>query len=182
MNVKENQKYQKTHQAIMDALMDALKEKTIKQVTVSELCRAVRINRSTFYEHFLDAYDVLEQIAETINEQALKNKPEDRPTPENFLALLAHIRDNKDFYRLYFRQGLPLNIQEKFFLSNVPMPSEEVLCARGIESAVQLEYHYVYFHAGIDAILKKWLERDCAETPEEVYEILRTEYRELPGV
>jgi len=178
MNIKENQKYQSTHQAVMDAMMEALKTKSIKQITVAELCRTVHINRSTFYEHFLDVYDVLEQIADNVSGEILNQAPQDTPTRENFLNLYRYIKDNKELYTLFFHQNLPLYIYEKFFPSEEPpFPPHAILHARGIKNDVQLEYHYAFFRAGLDAILKKWLERDCAETPEEIYDLLKAEYK-----
>lgn len=182
MNIKGNQKYQSTHEAITKALMDSLKEKNIKQVSVSEICCKVNINRSTFYEHFLDVYDVLEQIVDSVSAEALSKAPDGLPTKENLMYLLCHIRDNKEFYTLFFNQNLPLGICERFFLNKTPpSPPEAVLGIKGIQTEIQLAYHQVFFKAGIDAILKKWLERDCAETIDEVYEILQQEYRELPS-
>lgn len=178
MNVKENQKYQATHQAIMRALMDALKEKNIKQVTVAQVCRTVQINRSTFYEHFLDIYDVLDKIMDAVCAEMLKRKaPEGVPTREDIIFLLQHIQNNKEFYMLFFNQNLPLNIYERAFLGKQPpFPPHDILEARKIRNVAQLEYHQVFFRAGLDAVLKKWLERDCEESPEEIYELLAAEY------
>jgi len=180
LNVKANQKYKQTHREIMDTLLKLLEEKNINRVTVSEICRSVGINRSTFYEHFLDVYDVLEKIADEIGNEAHKLAPKKRPSRSDFTALCGHIKNHKEFYRLYFKQGLPSSIQSKFFLSSPPPKSDEVKKLRRIADEIQLEYHYSFFRAGIDAIIKKWLDRDCLETPEELFEILRQEYSNAP--
>ena len=62
MNQKRNQGYQRTHESIQNCLYERLKKKSIRQITVGEICQAVEINRSTFYAHFKDVYDVLEAI------------------------------------------------------------------------------------------------------------------------
>ena len=62
MNIKENQQYWQTHQKIKDTVMELLQQKNLKQITVAEICRTVHINRSTFYEHFLDTHDVIEKF------------------------------------------------------------------------------------------------------------------------
>lgn len=81
---------------------------------------------------------------------------------------------------MYFRQGLPLNIQENFFMTHEPSASTEWMRAHDVQSVTQMEYHNASLRAGINVILQKWLERGCAEAPEEIYDILRMEYRELP--
>ena len=38
------------------------------------------------------------------------------------------------------------------------------------------EYHCEFFRSGITAIIKMWLNNGCKETPEEICEIIETEY------
>lgn len=51
-----------TKKVIRDTFLSLLREKSVKQITVTELCRQAEINRATFYKHYRDAYDLLEQI------------------------------------------------------------------------------------------------------------------------
>ena len=46
----------------MDCFWDLYHEKRIEEITVSEITKATKINRSTFYVYFKDVYDVLDQI------------------------------------------------------------------------------------------------------------------------
>ena len=39
-----------------------------------------------------------------------------------------------------------------------------------------VEYHMEFFRHGFNAVIKMWLSRDCAESPEEILEIIRSEY------
>ena len=40
-----------------------------------------------------------------------------------------------------------------------------------------IEYHIEFFKHGLNAIIKKWLNDGCKETPEELQDILNSEYR-----
>lgn len=51
-----------TKKRIMDGFWDIYKTERIDKMTVKQICQNVNIHRSTFYEYFLDIYDVLEQI------------------------------------------------------------------------------------------------------------------------
>lgn len=51
-----------TKNVIKDACYEALKKKPIEQITVTELCQAAEINRSTFYLHYPDARAVYEDM------------------------------------------------------------------------------------------------------------------------
>ena len=39
------------------------------------------------------------------------------------------------------------------------------------------EYHITFFQSGFNAIVKMWLAGGCKETPEEMNEIIRSEYQ-----
>ena len=40
-----------------------------------------------------------------------------------------------------------------------------------------IEYHMEFFKSGITSIIKMWLKNGCKETPEEMAEIIKSEYR-----
>lgn len=46
---------------LKESLMKLLKEKSISTITVKEICVLADINRSTFYSHYLDQFDLLNQ-------------------------------------------------------------------------------------------------------------------------
>src|SRR5699024_12375031 len=43
-------------------LMDLLKEKQMSTITVKEICALADVNRSTFYAHYTNHFDLLAQI------------------------------------------------------------------------------------------------------------------------
>ncbi len=55
-----------TRQNIMDAFWDIYCEKRIEKITVKEIMEKAGYNRGTFYKYFLDAYDVLNQIEDSL--------------------------------------------------------------------------------------------------------------------
>jgi AcrR family transcriptional regulator len=63
-----------TRQNIIDAFWELYCEKRIEKITVREITTKAGYNRSTFYEYFIDVYDVLDKI-----EQSLLPDLEDMP-------------------------------------------------------------------------------------------------------
>ena len=64
-----------TKMFIKQSLTELLKTKPLKKITVKEICEKAEINRATFYKHYLDVYDLLDQIENQLIEelkQALK--------------------------------------------------------------------------------------------------------------
>ncbi|MGT2908084.1 TetR/AcrR family transcriptional regulator [Streptococcus dentiloxodontae] len=59
----------KTKRDIENALIELIIEKDFPSLTVKEICQKALISRSTFYSHYLDKYDILEQlVARTIQQ------------------------------------------------------------------------------------------------------------------
>lgn len=59
---KRMNKHASTHQSLIDAFWELYTQKRIDKITVREITAKAGCNRGTFYEYFLDVYDVLEQI------------------------------------------------------------------------------------------------------------------------
>ena len=58
---------------------------------------------------------------------------------------------------------------------------ETPVFSRGIEILTEkiefIEYHMEFFRAGITQIIKLWLKNGCKESPEDMVEIIKSEYR-----
>lgn len=57
---------EQTKQNLIEAFWTLYENKRIEKITVKEITTKAGYNRSTFYEYFLDVYDVLEQIENTL--------------------------------------------------------------------------------------------------------------------
>ena len=71
MDKHENQRVRLTKKLFRDSLIALLRKKKIYQITVSELCAAAELNRSSFYKHYGNVYDVLAELEEDFLAQIL---------------------------------------------------------------------------------------------------------------
>ena len=71
----------KTKRAIKNAFLILRAQKPIEKITIRELCAAAGVNRSTFYLHYQDIYDLSEQIGKEV----LTNILNSISRPENVL-------------------------------------------------------------------------------------------------
>lgn len=106
----------KTQAAIRKAFLDLLKEKPFDKIMVSEITKAAMINRSTFYLHYRDKYDLMECLENEIIER-LKQfydllTPEaihacqkgERPFP-HLVPMLQFVRENIILFQSILRRG-----------------------------------------------------------------------------
>ncbi|MDE7186722.1 MAG: TetR/AcrR family transcriptional regulator, partial [Lachnospiraceae bacterium] len=66
MNTKNNQRYKDTEALIQNTLLKLAHTTDIRQVTVSSICSMANINRSTFYAHYLDINDLVDQMGKNM--------------------------------------------------------------------------------------------------------------------
>jgi AcrR family transcriptional regulator len=99
---------QRTRELLVQALFELTVEKGFAAVTVSDIAERARVNRSTFYRHYLDKYDLLskylDELQAQISDAALQvEKASDKSSekiPAGLLLLIKHVRENADFYRV----------------------------------------------------------------------------------
>jgi|GEM_PF-3528544 len=60
--IKVDRRTEYTQSLIRDTLFDLMESTPIDKITVRRLCEEAGINRSTFYSHYKDVWDVVEQI------------------------------------------------------------------------------------------------------------------------
>lgn len=61
-----DRRIEKTKESICAAFVELRARKALERISVKELCVLARINKSTFYAHYKDIYDLSEQIESEI--------------------------------------------------------------------------------------------------------------------
>lgn len=74
MNKKgdENRRVRQTKELIQTTFLELMERKNYMAITVRELVEACDINRATFYYHYADIYDLLEQIEQGLIEEVVR--------------------------------------------------------------------------------------------------------------
>lgn len=173
MNKPNNKKRKASQEKIKKVFFQLIQKYEIKEITVSDLCKLADINRSTFYANYIDIYDLAEKIKEEMfynNLELFKDEAEKRYHSYDYLKLFQHIKENQIYYKTMLKLKWDFT---KYYDSHL----EEDEAIKFYGTTKYMDYHISFFRAGINAIIKKWLDNDCRESPEEIAEILRTEYQ-----
>ena len=64
MDKKEDLRVIKTKKSLYDGLLVMMKDKPFEDIKVADICRVALTNRSTFYDHFNDKYELLYALTE----------------------------------------------------------------------------------------------------------------------
>ena len=95
----------KTKRNIYNALLDLMREKSFEEIKVSDICDKALVNRSTFYAHFEDKYELLSNLIQDMKNELsneLKKNKNINSTKEYYIEMmklfLNHIEEKKDSY------------------------------------------------------------------------------------
>lgn len=117
MKVKDkNLSSVKTKTAIRTAFAEMVKEKgDLDKITVTELVRRANINRSAFYLHYSDIYDIAAEMEQSLMSDVMQNSPRNREELLTFTEeLLDLIHKNENLYRQILTSESPMYFLRKF--------------------------------------------------------------------
>lgn len=174
----------RTKLAIREALIALISEKGFDSLSVSDLTSRANINRATFYLHYRDKYDLLEQT-ETGIIQDIENiilqanslnladfNSTDKPLPI-VVAMFEYLQENTALMHAI------LGLEGDFdFLTRVQITIERNLklgFLAGIKARnflVPSEYLVSYAVSAHFGVIQTWLKKGCLESPKEMAVIL----------
>ena len=74
---------EKTKTAIHNTFLELRSKKPLEKITIKELCEKAQINKSTFYSHYKDIYDLSDQLETDVVASVI----EAIPNPQNCLEV-----------------------------------------------------------------------------------------------
>ena len=110
----EDLRIRRTRKVLQQAFLDLTVEKGFATLTVRDITERAMVNRSTFYRHYLDKYDLLEQYMHELYELTGEQETEEQQAPAGALHLLRHIQQFADFYRVMLGEKGDPHFVERF--------------------------------------------------------------------
>ncbi len=171
MNIKNNSRRKESIRRIETAFVELLQTRELKDISVSDICKICKLNRSTFYANYEDIYQLADKIKSELEQQVfdLYSKEWGKTTHSyDYLPLFYHMRENQIFYKTYFKLG---------YDNDHPIKLYDMQRAEDDFQDQYMEYHIEFFRSGFNAIVKKWLAEGCVESPEVMVQIIKSEYQ-----
>lgn len=174
-------KSDKTKKLLGDTLVRLMSEKDFDKISVKDLTDQLDINRGTFYLHFKDKYDLLEQKENEVLEEfsdilnkALQELHTDFILPSNkevllniFICVYTYIKENSNFMKVVLGANGDLNFQMKVktFIENSLVQSISI---NNDSEKMPIKYIAPFASSAQLGIMQKWLKSGMKETPEEL--------------
>ncbi len=178
MNRSES-KFNNTASKMGSAFVTLLETKEFADISIMDICQKAGVNRSTFYAHYDNTYDLLKQtyhgmIANFISEcdfdnpvdlsdmRNLSKEDLNFASPKYLLPYLKYIQKHKKLYRIYVENShvFETSKMDDYMIENIFVP---IYAKHGVTDKKLIYYMQKYFLKGIDAIINEWVRHDCED-------------------
>lgn len=182
---KFESKYFNTAKKMDDALVSLLEKKDFDYITVKDICNEAKVNRSTFYLHYDNTLDVLNEVIENVTKsfdlhfsQEKANDILSKDESELFLITdkylipyLQFIYKNQKIYKAIQHNGMLFKADKTYnkMYKEIFLP---IILKKGGDEKYS-KYIMTYFMNGISSILLAWCEDNCKLSIEEMCALIK---------
>lgn len=163
---------------LKDSLLTLLKEKQISAITVKELCELADINRSTFYAHYSDQFDLLNQIEnELIADMNMYlsayNFTMEKEVLQMTEKLLEYISSKQDECQALLNENGDSSFQKKVAVVAHRFIMKNWLLMSHTDKSIS-EYLSSFIVNGSIQMMKTWLYNGMDKSPKEMAELINS--------
>lgn len=172
MGEKVDRRVRKTRNQLKNGLAQLMMRKNINEITVKELVEAVDINRSTFYLHYSDIYNLLEVIENEILQeiQTLINEKPMGVEDNTFLfmeGIFAVLHENRDICMALLGENGDATFVHKMS-SIIEKNAMQQLERIFPDIKDELHYTFSFCMSGCMGVVRQWLFENNGDTPENI--------------
>ena len=174
MEGRIDRRVRRTRERLKQAMTDLLMEKPVREITVRELTERADVNRGTFYAHYADIYDMLEQLEnETLaafEELLDRHAPEDlaRDLTPLLTEVFSFAEQQKALMYAFFGQQTADRFLGRFSQVIYDKCLREWAGLYPLGDVSGPNYYLEFVVAGTVNLVRTWGRRGFRETPEEM--------------
>lgn len=169
----------RTRKLLRAALVALIEECGFDTLKISDIADRAMINRATFYRHYRDKHDLLTHCMDDIFEELVsQSRPPHAETGDldygalaaNFEAMLTHVAENADFYRVMLgKDGANAFVSRlREVLRTVAAQRWQMIAANAVPPAMPPEMILDFIASAYIGVIAWWVEHDCLGNPAEV--------------
>lgn len=173
--MKESRRTRYTKMVLQNSLFELLEKKPITKITIKELCENADINRTTFYSHYTDQYDLLSKIEnETLAwaRESVSNITDKNDKSKNIKIIeeiFQYIVDNSKNMKLLMSERGDINFQQQIFTI---IYQQCGIYFSSDENANLRDEYFIFVVNGSIGLLQHWLKNGMTKSAREMAEII----------
>ncbi len=172
---KSQAKFYNTSLKMNEALLELLKSKNLSSISVAEICRKAKVNRSTFYTHYNNVYELLHETRDNFMKSFLesysikieeleKNEMNESMfiSPQYLIPYLEFVLKNKSFFKVFVDNIGIFNVGDFYnsLFEKLWIPA----CKKyGVTDKKIISYMAKFYLSGMMAIILDWINNDCKD-------------------
>ena len=168
---RQERRVRRTRAMILAGFIQLMQQKPVKDISVRELADLVDINRSTFYLHYTDIYDLLEQTENGLMDQflAIIDKNHANLTLQEF-SILA---ENQPLCRALMSPNGDIAFVRKLekLIAEDGVKTLRLLSDEKDLDAQDLNYVTSFFLSGCVGMIDLWLQDGCQQSAQHMAEL-----------
>lgn len=169
--MKNDPRVRYTEMIIKKAFLELLQQKPMNKITVREICDKAEINRSTFYKHYLDCYNLMDKLKEEalLQFDTLMAGTEGHEVMPAVLSILKAIQSNQVLRSLITQDRGNGEFTHQIVRScfryldlHLPVSPERGWGER------QKKMGYAFLTGGVSSVIQYWIQSGCKEPSEQI--------------
>ncbi|GEN45453.1 TetR/AcrR family transcriptional regulator [Alkalibacillus haloalkaliphilus] len=176
MGEKMDRRKKYTRMVLKDSLIELLAEKPIASVTVKEICELADVNRSTFYTHYADQYDLLTKIENEIIDDMNAYLSSYSFTKEDEALLMTqklveYITDKKLMFETLLNENGDSTFEKRLMEVARRFVMKNTMEGTDLDEQFS-SYLSTYIISGAIHVIKEWIASGMEESPREIAELI----------
>lgn len=135
-----------TRKILKDSFLKLLKDKPVNKITVKSVCELAEINRATFYSHYSDCFDLLENIEQELLQQFQKSLKLMDSFDSVFLieAIYKMVEQNQEACEVLIFRGASTSVLTRM----IDLAKEQTIIhwKKELKKATEAEIEMLYMH------------------------------------
>ncbi|HAH96176.1 MAG TPA: TetR/AcrR family transcriptional regulator [Firmicutes bacterium] len=173
MSTTTDRRVKYTKMVLRESLIKKLRDKPIARITIKELCEDADINRTTFYAHYTDQFDLLNKIQDAfiadinsyLDQFALESG--DSGMLQLLSKIFEYIAQNDELCRVLLGSNGVVDFQTKVMQIVSTRIVVEWRKKQQVDEATA-QYIYTYVATGSIGVIRKWLLDTNPKSPQEM--------------
>lgn len=162
-----DKRMKRTKKLFHEALLLLLQEKEFVDISISEIVRKADVNRGTFYHHYKDKVDLLDEMVCFTLSNMIKayRKPHKvyqqmNITEISTIPFFEHFVEHKVFYKTLLNKRVPINLAERMIIVMERYYLEGIDFSLPNEHDVDYRLFCSYRVHGLIGFILNWIQRD----------------------
>ena len=169
MNFATKKKHVRSKKIFKKTLLSLLRDKHFDEITITEIVREAEFNRGTFYFHYEQKEDLLEEMIEDVFSELREAFRQCYFSAENevdiielpTIGLFDHFTQYKEFYQIMLGRNIDINFRDQLVDTMKKHFREEIaFLTNDADPDINIELFYTYRVSGMIGLILEWIENE----------------------